>query len=88
MAYGQGQIRPSRRGVLLGLLGTAIALAGFDGPALSQAKVSKQAAQYQEQSKNGRACAQCQFFQDPNACERVEGEISPSGWCALWAAKT
>lgn len=80
--------RPSRRAVLLGSLGIAMAVTGFIESAVAQAKVSKQVARYQDQPKDGKACAQCRFFQAPNACERVEGEISPDGWCAFWAAKS
>lgn len=82
------QPRASRRSVLLGSLGLAAAYLGVHGRALAQAKVSKQVARYQDQPKNGQACAGCRFFQPPNACERVEGEISPNGWCAFWAAKS
>jgi hypothetical protein len=74
---------------LLGSLGTAVAVAGYGELALAQAaKVSQEAARYQNEPKDGKACAQCRFFKAPNACERVEGDISPNGWCSFWAAKS
>lgn len=29
-------------------------------------------------------CRKCRFWQEPNSCTVVEGEISPRGWCAVW----
>lgn len=29
-------------------------------------------------------CRKCRFWQEPNSCQVVEGEISPGGWCAIW----
>jgi hypothetical protein len=79
----------SRRRLLLGSVGVAIAAVGLDQFALAQAaKVGKEAAKYQNEPKDGKACAQCRFFKAPSACERVEGEISPNGWCSFWAAKS
>ena len=30
-------------------------------------------------------CASCRLFTAPNACEQVEGDISPNGWCRIWS---
>lgn len=55
-------------------------------PPASSAKVSKEAAQYQEQPKADQQCSNCmQFLADSNTCKLVEGPISPQGWCSLWA---
>jgi len=84
-----GQLGSSRRKVLLSLTGAA-ALAGggllFGGgdAAQAQTKVSKEQAQYQDSPKDGHQCDGCSFFEKPNACKVVEGDISPEGWCALW----
>ena len=29
-------------------------------------------------------CRKCSFWQGPDSCLVVEGEISPGGWCAIW----
>lgn len=52
------------------------------------AKVSQASVQYQGQPKDGKACADCMhFIAESNTCKLVEGEISPTGWCTLWAQK-
>lgn len=29
-------------------------------------------------------CMKCRFWQPPNGCVVVGGDISPQGWCAIW----
>jgi hypothetical protein len=80
--------RISRRHFLAGTL-VASTAAGFllaNAPSAQAQKVSKAAANYQNQPSGGRRCAGCRYFQSPNACQRVQGTISADGWCALWAA--
>jgi len=48
------------------------------------AKMSRAAAQYQDTPRGGLSCVGCTFFRRPNACQVVEGEISPNGWCRLF----
>ncbi|WP_193165047.1 high-potential iron-sulfur protein [Microbulbifer hainanensis] len=55
--------------------------------ATAQSKVSKETVKYQDTPKDGHKCVDCQFFQAPNACQLVEGTISPDGWCSLFAPK-
>lgn len=51
-------------------------------------KVSKAQAQYQEQPNGDQQCSTCQHFvAESNACNLVEGEIAPNGWCRLWMLK-
>jgi hypothetical protein len=53
------------------------------------AKVSKASVQYQTEPKGDQQCSGClNFIAESNTCKLVEGEISPSGWCTLWAKKT
>lgn len=68
------------------LTGTALVTFAASHAAAAE-KVSKDQVSYQDTPKNDQYCADCRFFQEPNACERVEGEISPEGWCALWSPK-
>jgi High potential iron-sulfur protein len=48
------------------------------------AKMAQKQVAYQESPHNGQTCANCKLFQPPNACQLVEGVISPNGWCKLW----
>jgi hypothetical protein len=41
----------------------------------------KAVALYRDAPNQGRRCAGCTHFIEPNACEIVAGEISPNGWC-------
>lgn len=52
------------------------------------AKVSQASVQYQSQPKGEQKCDGClHFIAESNTCKLVEGQISPDGWCALWAQK-
>jgi len=51
-------------------------------------RTPKAEAQYQDMPRNGQRCAQCAHFIAPDACHRVQGVISPDGWCHFWTAKT
>ena len=42
---------------------------------------------YQDTPKNSQQCDGCIQFQAPNACQVVDGTISPTGWCKLWTKK-
>jgi len=75
----------SRRGLLeAGLLAAATILGGC---ATSQQKLSWEAAQYQDQAKDGRRCDGCIYWVAPHSCRIVAGRISPKGWCAYYIAK-
>jgi High potential iron-sulfur protein len=80
---------PTRRGLLLTVLmgaatASGAALFGFGGPAEAQQKVSKEQAKYQDAPKDNHKCSECAYFEKPNACKIVEGDINPDGWCQLW----
>lgn len=50
-------------------------------------KMSKEGAQYQETPQGDQKCANCaNFIADSKTCKVVEGEVSPQGWCIMWAA--
>ena len=81
----------SRRTVVLR---TVIATAGFVAAfaQLRNAQAAKfpqtsPAVAYQPSPKDGRQCDGCMLFQAPDACQVVDGKISPAGWCKLWAKK-
>ena len=51
------------------------------------AKVHQATVSYQTTPKGRSRCDNCTKFQAPNACLTVEGVISPSGWCSVYAPK-
>jgi hypothetical protein len=70
----------------------ALGAAGPDTSAVSQAaaqqKINQEDAKYQGTPKGNQHCDGCVNFQPPKACKFVQGDISPSGWCQLFAPKT
>ena len=90
MNYGRNDCQRISRRVLL--TGTALALGAAAVAAVSQAmaqvKISRAVANYQNTPKGDQRCDRCINFQPPNACKFVQGDISPSGWCQLFASKT
>ena len=75
----------SRRTVLIAAAG-AIPLA-LCATGAKAAKMSQSAVRYQATPKDGKQCSDCKLFVPPNACKNVEGDIAPTGWCALWVKK-
>lgn len=67
---------------------TTAATVTENAPAAAANKVKKEAVQYQKQPKGDQRCGLCLHFQpESNSCKLVEGQISPNGWCILWAKK-
>jgi hypothetical protein len=63
--------------------------ASAESAAPAAAKVSQVSVQYQTQPKGDQQCSGCiHFIAESNTCKLVEGQISPDGWCTLWAQKT
>ncbi len=61
--------------------------AGSAAPAAS-GKVPQASVQYQTQPKGEQKCGRClHFIAESNTCKLVDGQISPEGWCSLWAKK-
>ena len=55
--------------------------------AAQPAKVSKASVQYQTQPKGEQQCSNCQYFiAESKTCKKVEGDISPTGWCLIWSS--
>ena len=75
----------SRRTVLLAAAGAVPVLTLMSGAA--EAKMTQAAVKYQPDPKDGHQCDGCNFWVAPNACKMVDGEIAPTGWCALWVKK-
>jgi len=82
--------RISRRALLASAalsLGAATT-AAVVSPAAAQQKISQADAKYQATPKGDQRCEVCVNFQPPNGCKFVDGDISPNGWCQLFAPKT
>ncbi len=79
----------SRRTVLLAAAAAAPVLGLMTSAA--QAKMAPAAVKYQTEPKDGKQCDGCNFFVGeagkPGTCKMVDGEIAPTGWCALWVKK-
>jgi len=73
------------RRTTLKLIGTAVPLVALASGPAEASKMSQQLAHYQSKPKNGRECEHCKFFVRPHSCTVVSGDISPEGWCMLWA---
>jgi len=77
----------SRRQMLSVAAGATVAGAlGATTPAKA-AKAPQAAVKYQAEPKDGKKCDDCVLFQAPSSCKNVDGEISPNGWCMIWAKK-
>lgn len=66
----------------------AVSLLGLTARSARAAKSSKSEVAYQDSPKGNQQCDSCRHFKPPNACDQVEGDISPTGWCKMWAKKT
>jgi hypothetical protein len=53
----------------------------------AEAKTAQAAVKHQATPKDGKQCDACNFFIAPNSRKIVDGEIAPTGWCALWVKK-
>jgi hypothetical protein len=56
--------------------------------AAAQTKLNQADAKYQTTPSGDHRCESCANFQPPNGCKFVQGDISPHGWCQLFAAKS
>jgi hypothetical protein len=70
--------------------GGTMMVVAFSGSATAAQpkKFSQQKAHYQPIPKSGQRCQTCSLWQPPTACQQVEGQISPAGWCILYAPKS
>jgi hypothetical protein len=55
--------------------------------ASASSKIAKKAVKYQDTPKGNARCDNCRQWQAPAACKLVDGVISPSGWCSIYAPK-
>ena len=81
----------SRRGFLniAAVGGGALAAVALTNaaPAAPKKKFTQQQAHYQPIPKSGQRCQNCALWQAPTACQVVDGQVSPAGWCILYQPK-
>lgn len=67
-----------------------IALRAEQTPAQAegQPKLAKADASYQDRPNGQQHCAICAHYLPPAACQVVQGEVSPNGWCDRFQPKT
>jgi len=90
-------LKVSRRGMMrkAALLagGGVLAAAGLGGTGIGGGaradppKLAQKTVSYQTTPKGKARCDNCANWQPPNACKKVAGTISPSGWCTIYAPK-
>ena len=79
----------SRRAVLhLAIAGGGVLVAAtVPAAAVAGSKIAQKAVKYQPGPKGNARCDNCRQWQAPAACKLVDGVISPSGWCSIYAPK-
>jgi hypothetical protein len=80
-------VQVSRRSLLGGAIcasGAATMLAVADIQPAQAAKISQSVVKYQDSPKGEQMCSNCKLFTAPNACQTVDGTISPNGWCMIY----
>lgn len=83
---------PTRRRVLRAALATGcglwIPLVLAAEQSKSVKKVPQASVMYQTKPNGDQKCSTCtNFIAESKTCKLVEGNISPDGWCKLWAKK-
>jgi hypothetical protein len=81
----------SRRSLLRGAAlatGAGVVLAVSLGrPAMAASKLTQSAAYYQPIPRGSQRCNTCSQWLQPTDCKVVNGPVSPTGWCSLYAPK-
>jgi hypothetical protein len=78
----------SRRRLLqsaVGMIGIAATITVRPEPISATIKISKAAVAYQDHPEGDKRCGKCRQFLSPDSCKLVEGQISPQGFCRIFA---
>ena len=59
-------------------------LIATDTQSAQAAKISQRVVKYQDSLKGEQKCSTCKVFTAPNACQTVDGTVSPNGWCMIY----
>ena len=70
---------------LLGAAGVSTLFYAAPYPAAAVIKISQRAVAYQDHPEGDKRCDKCIQFQPPDGCKMVNGSISRSGYCRLFA---
>lgn len=79
--------RLSRRSLLGGAIcasGAATMLVAAGTQPAQAAKISQSVVKYQDSPRGEQTCGNCKLFVAPNACQTVDGTVSPNGWCMIY----
>ena len=79
-----------RRFMTTSAVGGAVLLGAtlFDAPTLAANKMPQKAVRYRTTPNGKSQCSNCIQWQPPSSCKVVDGKISPTGWCTLYANKS
>jgi len=77
-----------KRGALVAGGAVAVAAALAARPAAAATKNSQKAVDYKPTPTGSARCDKCTYWEGPASCKLVDGVISPSGWCSLYAPKS
>jgi hypothetical protein len=79
----------SRRKLLKVGVGAAAVLGVSAAAANAQIahKASQKDAGYQDSPNGAQSCSNCRNFQAPSSCRVIEGTVSPTGYCRMYAKK-
>ena len=75
----------SRRTVLQAAAAVGAVPALMLATAPASAKMSQTGVAYQGSPHGSASCSNCKLFIAPSSCKSVAGEVSPNGWCKIWA---
>jgi hypothetical protein len=75
----------SRRTVLQAVAAVGAVPALMMATAPASAKMAQASVAYQSSPHGSAKCSNCKLFIAPSSCKSVAGEISPDGWCKIWA---
>jgi High potential iron-sulfur protein len=64
--------------------GAATMLVAAETRPAQAAKISQSVVKYQDSPKGEQKCSNCKLFTAPNACQTVDGTVSPDGWCMIY----
>ena len=83
------QTRISRRSLLrrAAVAASGAAILGTAVSRQAEAKAQQKLVGYQDTPHGAQQCDNCSQFVAPDSCKVVDGKISPTGWCKVYAKK-
>ncbi len=83
------EARVSRRSLLrtAAVAAGGAAILGTAASRRAEAKAQQKLVGYQDTPHGAQQCDNCSQFVAPDSCKVVDGKISPTGWCKVYAKK-